>query len=370
MIPSDPAAAPVDPNGLEAIELYMAPSRRMVWPFDFCVTSLEVLTGSGWSSLPDWVLEPGPGRQVNLAGVNLSSAEWGSGNVPGTYGQDYIYPSAAEVDYYVGAGMTVVRLPFLWERLQPALGGEFEPAELARLRSFVDDAVARGAHVILDPHNFGQHGGNVIGVDFEVTEFADLWRRLAEIFGANDDVIFGLMNEPFRVLPEDWLVAANAAIAAVRAAGAANLILVPGADYTGAWSWTSINGDIMAGVVDPGNRFVFELHQYLDSDHSGTGATCMSETIGSERLGDATAWLRQRGYRAMLAEFGAPANDTCLKAIDDLLAYVGNTADVWMGWAVWAGGPWWGEAPLSVEPRANGKDRAQMAVLRRYLTAP
>jgi endoglucanase len=368
MLPND--STPVDPGAVDAIELYEASSRLKLWPFDFCVTSLEVLTGSGWSSLPDWTLEPGPGRQVNLAGVNLSCAEWGSGAIPGTYGTDYIYPTPAEVDYYVSAGMNVMRLPFLWERLQPALGGELDPDQLGRIRSFVDYTVGLGARVILDPHNFGVYGGGVIGVDFEVGEFADLWRRLAEIFGSNDKVIFGLMNEPYRVVPEDWLVAANAAIAAIRSTGAGNLILVPGADYTGAWSWTTINGDVMAGVVDPGDRFVFEMHQYLDGDNSGTGALCDSETIGSERLSDATDWLRQTRHRAVLAEFGAPANETCLRAMDDLMAYVGNNADVWMGWAVWAGGPWWGESLLSVEPRANGKDRTQMAVLRRYLGAP
>ena len=36
----------------------------------------------------------------------------------------------------------------------------------------------------------------------------------------------------------DWLVSANAAIAAIRSAGALQEILVPGTDWDGAWSWT------------------------------------------------------------------------------------------------------------------------------------
>jgi endoglucanase len=374
-IPGDSSAAPLNPTDIEAVELRAAPSRRTAWPFDFCVSGFEILTGSGWSTLPAWVLEPGPGRQVNLAGVNLAGAEFGQQNVPGTYGTDYIYPNSTEVDYYVGAGMNVIRLPFLWERLQPALGGELDAAELERLRGFVDDAVGRGASVILDPHNFARYGGGVVGVDFEVASFADLWRRLAELFGSNDQVIFGLMNEPHDMPTETWLEAANAAIAAIRQASAPNLVLVPGNGWTGAHNWMASyygtsNGQVMSGVVDPGNRFVFELHQYLDSDSSGSGSACVSETIGAERLAQATAWLREGGYRAVLGEFGAPANETCLRAMDNLLAYVGDNADVWLGWAAWAGGPWWGESLLSVEPRANGKERAQMMVLRRYLTAP
>ncbi len=234
-----------------------------------------------------------------------------------------------------------------------------------------------GLRVILDPHNFARYGTSVVGVDFDVALFADLWRRLAGLFAANDRVSFGLMNEPHDLPTETWLTAANAALAAIRQAGAGNLVLVPGNGWTGAHNWTvtscsscTPSSAVMSGVVDPANRFAFELHQYLDSDSSGTGTTCSSETIGPERMALATDWLRQGGYRALLGEFGAPANDTCLKAIDNLVAYVGQNSDVWLGWAVWAGGPWWGESPLTVQPRANGQERPQMTVLRRYLDSP
>jgi aryl-phospho-beta-D-glucosidase BglC (GH1 family) len=50
-----------------------------------------------------------------LLGVNLAGAEFGS-NVPGTFGTDYTYPTHAEIDYYAAKGMSVIRLPFLWER--------------------------------------------------------------------------------------------------------------------------------------------------------------------------------------------------------------------------------------------------------------
>jgi endoglucanase len=372
VVPYNASAVPVVPAQVEAVELLAAPSWQEDWAFDFCIDGFEVLTGSGWTSLPDWVLEPGPGQQVELAGVNLSSAEWGQQNLPGTYGTDYIYPNSAEVDYYAGAGMNVIRLPFRWERLEQSLGGELDPTELERLRGLVDYAVGRGLRVILDPHNFARYGTGaaVVGVDFDVALFADFWRRLAGLFANDDRVIFGLMNEPHDIDLAVWLKATNAAIAAIRAAGAGNLILVPGVNWTGAWSWHSSGNENMIGVVDPGNRFVFEMHQYLDSDNSGSGTTCISETIGSARLAQATQWLRAGGYRGFLGEFGAPANETCLKAMDDLLAYVGTNSDVWLGWAIWAGGPWWREALLSVEPRADGRERAQMLVARRHLDAP
>jgi endoglucanase len=39
-----------------------------------------------------------------------------------------------------------------------------------------------------------------------------------------------------------------------------------------------------------------------------------------------------------------------------------------IGGTYWAAGPWWGDYPLSVEPR-KGKDRPQMEVLELYAGA-
>lgn len=43
-----------------------------------------------------------------------------------------------------------------------------------------------------------------------------------------------------------------------------------------------------------------EMHQYLDSDGSGTSDVCVSSTIGAERLQVATAWLQQYGFKGFL----------------------------------------------------------------------
>jgi endoglucanase len=52
-----------------------------------------------------------------LIGVNLSGAEFGTAMI-GTYGIDYTYPTHAEIDYFASKGMGIIRLPFMWERLQ------------------------------------------------------------------------------------------------------------------------------------------------------------------------------------------------------------------------------------------------------------
>lgn len=168
------------------------------------------------------------------------------------------------------------------------------------------------------------------------------------------------------MVTEDWLAAANDAIAAIRAAGAANLILVPGNAWTGAHAWLdnyygTPNGTVMLGVVDPMNHFAFEVHQYLDSDSSGTSATCVSATIGSQRIAGFTSWLKTNGYRGFLGELGAGNNTTCASAVDDMLDVLDANRDVWMGWAWWAAGPWWGNYMFSIEPDPG--DKPQIAWL-------
>src|SRR5690349_22436644 len=97
-----------------------------------------------------------------LLGVNLTGAEFGS-NVPGTFGTDYTYPTHAEIDYYASKGLSVIRLPFLWERLQHSEFGAFDATELARLDDVVNYATGKGLKVDIDPHNYGKGFGALIG---------------------------------------------------------------------------------------------------------------------------------------------------------------------------------------------------------------
>ncbi len=38
----------------------------------------------------------------------------------------------------------------------------------------------------------------------------------------------------------------------------------------------------MLTITDPLNNYVYEIHEYMDSDFSGTSPDCQSTTIGSE----------------------------------------------------------------------------------------
>ena len=312
---------------------------------------------------------------VDYRGVSLAGAEFGEQQIPGTYGQHYAYPSVASSAYFQARGMNLVRLPFLWERLQPALDKPFDAAELARLHAFVGGATANGLQVLLDPHNYARWHGDLIGSDkVPVPAFADFWRRLALEFKDNPRVLFGLMNEPHTMPTEAWVGAANAALVAIRATGAHNVASVPGNAWTGAHSWFedwygTPNATAMLQVVDPADRMLVEVHQYLDADSSGRGDACVSATIGVERLARFTAWLQQHHRRALLGEVGAGFNPLCGQALAGTLAHVHANADVWAGWVWWAAGPMWGDYFMSIEPGAGGKDKPQMQWLAPYLRA-
>ena len=344
---------------------------------DLCVPSTE---STGANEMPFTVASPINPTSL-LIGVNLAGAEFAppydtnsgqpNGNPnPGIFGANYTYPTHLEIDYYAAKGMSVVRLPFLWERIQHTQFGSLDAAELGRLDDVVNYATGKGLKIEIEPHNYGFGFGSLIGsAQTPNSSFADLWGELAIHYKSNPGVIFGLMNEPHEQTATAWLGSANAAIAAIRNAGAMQEILVPGSYWDGAWSWTTTDNAtvIGTGVQDPAHNFALEVHQYLDADSSGTHPGVVSPTIGVERLTAITQWAEAKGYRLFLGEVGVDTDPASLKALDNMLGYVKQHTDVWSGVTYWAGGPWWGNYIFSIEPQ-NGVDKPQMGILTSHLT--
>lgn len=106
----------------------------------------------------------------------------------------------------------------------------------------------------------------------------------------------------------------------------------------------------MATLTDPEGKLIYEMHQYLDSDDSGTSSTCVNNTIGQDRIEAATAWLRSNGKKGVIGETAAGANSVCIEALQGMLAYMETNDDVWEGWLLWGAGPWWGDYIFSMEP--------------------
>ena len=327
---------------------------------------------------------------MQYTGVNLAGGEFASQNKPGRYGYDYAYPTAAEVNYYVGKGTNVFRMPFLWERVQRGLDQPLYADDLTKIKTFVNTATNAGAYVVLDPHNYGKYNGVYIGSAGGPTDaqFANLWSQLATEFKGNSKVIFGLMNEPTQV-STTWVGSANAAIAAIRAAGATNQIFVPGVRWTGAHSWYTgttanpSNASTMVNIVDPGDNYAIEVHQYVDSDSSGTHHTEIANNdtmIGAKRLQSFTTWARTNNVQAFLGEFavansiiGTGSTQIGDETIANMLDYMETNNDVWAGFSWWAGGPRWNNYPFDIEPlnigTASEQDRESMMLLEPYMAS-
>ncbi|MGO4139831.1 cellulase family glycosylhydrolase, partial [Rhizobium brockwellii] len=75
-------------------------------------------------------------------------------------------------------GMTLLRLPFRWARLPPALGGRLDEDELQRLKDTIGLIRTHGMAVLLEPHNFGYYDKTQVG-PAPATDAAlgDFWAR-------------------------------------------------------------------------------------------------------------------------------------------------------------------------------------------------
>jgi endoglucanase len=339
---------------------------------------------------------------IQYAGVNLSGAEFGTAGagaaLPGNFGSTYTWPTNGETAYYQSRGMNIIRLPFRWERLQLTNNAAFNSAESNRMYGFVSYATAHGMYVILDPHNFQRYwplidnfndmqSGSVGIIGNSVvpnSAFSNFWYQIGNIYKNNRYVIFGLMNEPNAVSETQMVASENAAIAGIRAAGATNMIFVPGNRWTGAWTWSqsdangAANSTAMLGIVDPGNNYVIEVHQYLDADGSGSNDGIVSTNVGWQRLTNFTAWARANNVKGFLGEYGVPGNTLGSAtngsvALTNMLSYISTNSDVWLGWTYWGGGPWWGSTPtFLVEPADPGHptDQPTMSIIKAFTPLP
>lgn len=161
----------------------------------------------------------------------------------------------------------------------------------------------------------------------------------------------------------------QAAINGIRAAGATTqYIFVEGNAWTGAWSWTN-NNDNLSGLTDPQDKIVYEMHQYLDSDSSGTSETCVSSTIGKERIQAATEWLQTNKKKGFIGEFAGGVNKDCEAAVEGMLSYMSENSDVWMGAEWWSAGPWWHSYMYSLEPSDGPAYSTYLPILEKYFVS-
>lgn len=302
-----------------------------------------------------------------MFGVNLAGAEFSSG----AYWPD----TAATWDYYLGKGLTLIRVPFKWERIQSTLNG---PVNFTKLDQIVALAAARNMKVILDLHNYNSYGGNQVGsAAVPHSALANVWSQIADRY-KNEPAIYGydLMNEPSGTV-ENWGAAAQVTVNAIRKKDTTHYVFVEGMYYSSASRWPNSSGAL--DIHDPVGRLIYSAHSYWDYiSNPGAGIYGSDGTYETNDIGDATRgvnhvapfveWLKTRPYaHGHIGEYGTPNNMNVAGwnlALDAFLAYLRANN---ISGNYWAGGAW-GSYSLLCEPRplVGGADQPQMAVLEAY----
>jgi endoglucanase len=283
-----------------------------------------------------------------LRGVNISGGEFAGGGAPGTLGTNYTYPTKAEIDYYASLGLTILRIPFMWERLQPALNGALAPVDRQKLRDVVTYATGRGMTVVLDMHNYARRAVGtgysrvvLIGsAEVPAAALSNAWIKIAGDYKTNARVWIGLMNEPYGMTAGQWWPVAQKVVNDLRAASIPNKIMVPGVSWTGAHSWVSSGNASQAQVFkDPRNNYAFEVHQYLDADSSGTSDQCV---VGAgARVATAISWAKTRNVQLFMGEMASAGTTArCRAEYRDMLGRM-ESSGRFIGWTAWGGGTWW-----------------------------
>lgn len=307
-------------------------------------------------------------------GINLAGADFGN-NMPGTFNVDYTYPTANEFDYYKSKGLTLVRLPFKWERIQQTLNGNLDLDELLRIKNVLQFAEDRNMKVILDLHNYCRYQLNgttkIIGSNnLSIAHIKNLWTKLAAEFKDYGCIWgYGIMNEPHDLLANaPWFDTAQEIINGIRTVDSNTKIIVAGDSWSSAERWMQYS-DNLKNLSDTSNKLIFEAHVYFDNDASGTynegyDAEGAYPNIGIDRVTPFINWLQTNNLNGFVGEYGVPADDSrWLIALDNFLNHLKQNC---VNGTYWAGGPWWGNYILSAEPNGS-TDKPQMSILEKHL---
>lgn len=324
---------------------------------------------------------------AEFRGVNAGEAGFGNARTGVMY-FGYRYPPNAEFDLVKSEGFNTVRIPVKWERLQPVLFQELAQTQINELNRVVAYATSLNLNVLIDLHNYagyslenesGSYSTYKVGSDQVPAEaLSDFWYKLALLYKDNPKVQFGLMNEPSGISVYRWGEIQQQVVTHIRTqAQASNTILLSGNLWSGAYSFnkvqvtgdqSSTNANVIGMTSDPLNNTIIELHQYMDKDSSGTSFNCVSEEIGVERITAVTNWARQHNKKLWLGEFGAGNNETCYGALDNLMQYISDNNDVWVGWTYWAHIQWFGSKyEFNIHPSTQATPKQQLQILQEYL---
>jgi endoglucanase len=311
-----------------------------------------------------------------MFGVNLAGAEFS--------GTAFWQTNPAVWDYYQAKGLTLIRMPVKWERIQPAL---FGPVTFTQLDQCIALASARGMKVIIDLHNYAAYGSGsptprLGSTDLPISALVNVWTQIADRY-KNNNAVYGydLMNEPVSITIEVWSSAAQQTVDAIRQIDTARFVLVEGLGWSNAKSWRigSTNGTL--DIKDPVGRLIYSAHSYWDykdniyasPPYYGSDGVYRSDDVPNPQIGidhikPFVEWLKTRPYAyGNIGEYAVPNNYYQAgwnEAMGNFLQFVRDNN---MGATYWAAGNNWVTSPTVCHPQPfPGTDKPQMSVLQLF----
>lgn len=221
--------------------------------------------------------------------------------------------------------------------------------ENGTIEQIIDAYTAKGIVTIIEAHD--RTGDYYEGRDLETLKafFGDLATRYQD----NPYVWFNVMNEPgghdSRDEIDRWLTVHREVIAAIRAVGANNIIVVDGHYWgqdVGEWNAKAVKAnksailghgkDLVKSNGQTYQNLVFSIHLYDQWDYS------------EQKLADFIKRVQDQDIPLIIGEYGAKKDGTYQSAVE----YMFNVAvPKNVGRLVWA---WWGGDDFELTTTANG----------------
>lgn len=264
-------------------------------------------------------------------------------------------------------GFNAFRIPVPWQSL---INNDLDTNELDEnfMTNYYDPILeacfATGSHCIIDIHNYARWNGAVIGQGGPADDvLAKTWSQLATRYKGQANAIFGIMNEPHNLDMPTWVNTVQASVTAIRQAGATEqIILLAGVEFANAGGFPSQSGpylDSITNIDGTTKNLIFEVHQYLDSDTSGTHTDCTKPQV--DTFNNLATYLRNADRQAFVGEIGGGNNQDCVNLISNALDVLNNNGDVFLGWTSWAAGTFPSTYELYEAPNSDGTDQLLVA---------
>ncbi|WP_158891895.1 MULTISPECIES: cellulase family glycosylhydrolase [unclassified Pseudomonas] len=329
---------------------------------------------------PDPITVPGVAvlKNIPYLGINLAAHANANQVLPGEAGTHFKWPSRADVRYYVGElGLRLLRFPYALQRATlldstglPVKGGQLDPTFVAKMKTvlgWIREDSNGEALVIFDPHHYWRMYRNqtalVDGVRKqtgallpagEAAGQGGRWKRLEQVliddangWGAADlgDHIasmvttfdesmilgYGLGNEPYAsggALDSLTVTAMEAKVVAdvntmlpIIRKVTSKPVFICGNQWASARNWATVSGSFAAGIKDPANNWIPEVHGYgdLSGDSSGKYNSGNLNAFPVEQVANvfrpAYSYFAAKGLRGFVGETGIPPTDSARAAL-------------------------------------------------------